>query len=84
MGVLAFLVVLRVLLSSGVVGSVWDPLFQTLPFLTSAGEFSENTLLVLPGDRAVLAPLYRLAVQPLYLVVLLPLAGRRYSNRQVT
>lgn len=83
-GVLAFLVALRVLLSSGVVGSVWDPLFQTLPFLTSAGEFSENTLLVLPGDRAVLAPFYRLAVQPLYLVVLLPLAGRRYSNRQVT
>ena len=82
-GLLAFLVVLRVVLASGVVGPGWDLLFGTLPFSTSAAEFTENALLVLPGGGAVLAPFYRLAVQPLYLVVLLPLAGWRYVRRQV-
>lgn len=82
-GLLAFLVVLRVVLASGVVGPGWDLLFGTLPFSTSAAEFTGNTLLVLPGGGAVLAPLYRMAAQPLYLAALLPLAGWRYVRRQV-
>ena len=40
-------------------------------------------LLALPGGPALPAPWYRLAVQPLYLVVLLPLAWRWYVRRQV-
>lgn len=73
----ALLVFLRALVGAGMLGGPLEPLSQSLPFLSGLQEFLDNRLLALP------APWYRLAVQPLYLVVLLPLAWRWYVRRQV-
>lgn len=58
-------------------------LAQTLPFLATLGELTGNTLITLPGGSVRLQFFYRLAVQPVYLVLLLPLAWRLYTRRQV-
>lgn len=81
--VFAVLVFLRALVLLGLFGGALAPLSQSMPFLTHLEEYLDNRLLVLPGGLALPAPWYRLAVQPLYLVVLLPLAGRWYVRRQV-
>lgn len=73
------LVFLRQLVSYTGIGT----LAQTLPFLATLGELTENTLIALPGGGVWLRFFYRLAAQPLYLVVLLPLAWRVYTRRQV-
>lgn len=83
LAVFALLVFLRALVATGMLGGPLEPLTQSLPFLTTLQEYLDNRLLVLPGGLALPAPFYRLAVQPLYLVVLLPLAWRRYVRRQV-
>lgn len=51
--------------------------------MTHLGDLTDNTMITLPGGQALLIALYRLATQPLYLVVLLPLAWRAYVRRQV-
>lgn len=79
----ALLVFLRALVGAGMLGGPLEPLSQSLPFLSGLQEFLDNRLLALPGGPALPAPWYRLAVQPLYLVVLLPLAWRWYVRRQV-
>lgn len=78
----ALLVFLRALVGAGMLGGPLEPLSQSLPFLSGLQEFFDNRLLALPGGLALPAPWYRLAVQPLYLV-LLPLAWRWYVRRQV-
>ena len=79
----ALLVFLRALVEAGMLGGPLEPLSQSLPFLSGLQEFLDNRLLALPGGPALPAPWYRLAVQSLYLVVLLPLAWRWYARRQV-
>lgn len=79
-GVLVFL---RALATGGLLRGVPDAVVQTLPFLTHLGDLTGNTMITLPGGQALLMALYRLATQPLYLVVLLPLAWRAYVRRQV-
>lgn len=79
-GVLVFL---RGLATIGLLRGVPNAVIQTLPFLTSLGELTGTVMITLPGGGAMLTALYRLAVQPLYLVVLLPLAWRAYVRRQV-
>lgn len=73
------LVFLRQLVSYAGIG----PLAQTLPFLATLGELTGNTLVTLPGGGVWLRFFYRLAAQPFYLVILLPLAWRAYVRRQV-
>ena len=77
------LVFLRALATGGLLRGVPDAVVQTLPFLTHLGDLTGNTMITLPGGQALLIALYRLATQPLYLVVLLPLAWRAYVRRQV-
>lgn len=79
-GVLVFL---RAAATSGLLRGVPDAVVQTLPFLTNLGDLTGNTMITLPGGQALLMALYRLAVQPLYLAVLLPLAWRAYVRREV-
>jgi len=79
-GVLVFL---RALATGGLLSGVPNAVVQTLPFLTHLGDLTGNTMITLPGGQALLIALYRLATQPLYLVVLLPLAWRAYVRRQV-
>lgn len=76
-------VFLRAVVLSGALGQVLAPMTQTLPFLTRFVEFTDNRLMDLPGGQAVPVVLYRLAVQPVYLAVFLPLAWRWYVGRQV-
>ena len=73
------LVFLRQLVSYTGIGT----LAQTLPFLATLGELTGNTLITLPGGGVQLRFFFRLAAQPLYLVLLLPLAWRVYTRRQV-
>ena len=73
------LVFLRQLVSYTGIGT----LAQTLPFLATLGELTGNTLITLPGGGVWLRFFFRLAAQPLYLVLLLPLAWRVYTRRQV-
>lgn len=80
-GVLVFL---RALATGGLLQGLPDAVVQTLPFLTRLRELTDNIMITLPGGQAVPLPLYRLAAQPLYLAVLLPLAGRAYVRRQVS
>lgn len=77
------LVFLRAVVLSGVLGQALAPVTQTLPFLTLFSELTGNMMIGLPGDRAVPVFLYRMAVQPVYLLVFLPLAWRWYVRRQV-
>ncbi len=77
------LVFLRAVVLSGVLGPALAPLVQTLPFLTLFTELTGNVMMELPGERAMPVFLYRMAVQPVYLLVFLPLAWRWYVGRQV-
>lgn len=79
LGLFGILVFLRQLVSYTGIGT----LAQTLPFLATLGELTGNTLITLPGGGVQLRFFYRLAAQPLYLVLLLPLAARAYVRRQV-
>lgn len=77
------LVFLRAVVASNVLIPALAPLAQTLPFLTTFVELTGNRLMELPGNHAIPMALYRMAVQPFYLIVFLPLAWRWYVRRQV-
>lgn len=79
----AILVFLRGILASGVFAGPLDIFVQIMPFLTRLKDLTSNALLTLPGGQVLPVVYYQLAVQPLWLVILLPLAGRTYIRRQV-
>lgn len=75
------LVFLRGLIAAGFLAGPLDFLLRAVPFLAGLSDLTGNALLTLPGGRVLPALLYQMAVQPLWLVVLLPLAGRAYVRR---
>ena len=58
-------------------------LARAVPFQTTLADFTGNALVTLPGGTVMPAGLYPLAVLPLWLVALLPLAARGYLRRRM-
>ena len=79
-GVLVLLRALSGLLPAG--GSLAF-LARAVPFQTTLADFTGNALVTLPCGTVLPAGLYPLAVLPLWLVALLPLAARGYLRRRM-
>lgn len=76
------LIFLRALLASGLADGPLACVARAMPFLASFSDLTGNALVTLPGGAVVPAAYYQLAVLPLWLVVLLPLAGRLALRRR--
>lgn len=77
------LVLLRAVCGLLPAGGALAFLARAVPFQTTLADFTGNALVTLPGGTVLPAGLYPLAVLPLWLVALLPLAARGYLRRRM-